>query len=86
VRDSLENIRCFSRECNFPVKHLYKDCTLMNKYVSRGSKKGDQKKKPEPGEGDAEGKDDGFPDTDSCLMIFGGPTAYESRRHQKLTR
>jgi hypothetical protein len=64
----------------FPVKHLYKDYALMKKYWSGGYRKGEQKKKPEPAEGDAEGKDDGFPDTDGCLMIFGGPAAYESRR------
>jgi hypothetical protein len=69
----------------FPVKHLYKDCALMKKYLSGGSRKGEQKKKPESTEGDAEGKDDGFPDTDGCLMVFGGPTAYESRHCQKLT-
>jgi hypothetical protein len=39
-----------------------------------------------PGEGDTKGKDDGFPTTDGCLMIFGGLAAYESRRCQKLTR
>jgi hypothetical protein len=69
----------------FPVKHLYKDCTLMKKYLSGGSRKGEKKKKPEPAEGDAEGKDDGFPDTDGCLMIFGGPMAYKSKCRQKLT-
>jgi hypothetical protein len=58
----------------------------MKKYLSGGSRKGEQKKKPEPGEGNVKKKDDGFPDTDCCLMIFGGPTAYESRRRQKLTR
>jgi hypothetical protein len=58
----------------------------MKKYLSGGSRKGEQKKKPELRESDTEGKDDGFPDTDGCLMIFGGPTAYESRCRQKLTR
>jgi hypothetical protein len=63
----------------FPIKNLYKNCALLKKYLSGVSKKGEQKKKPEPGEGDAKGKDDGFPDTDGYLMIFGGPTASESR-------
>jgi hypothetical protein len=57
----------------------------MQKYLSGGTRKGEQKKRPEPVEGDAEGKDDGFPDPDSSLMIFGGLAAYESRRRQKLT-
>jgi hypothetical protein len=42
----------------YPVKHAYKDCGLMKKFLSGGSKK-------ETG----------------CLMIFGGPTAYDSK-HQ----
>jgi hypothetical protein len=58
----------------------------LKKYLSRGSKRGEQRKKPEPGDGDAEGKHDGFPKTNGYLMIFGRPTAYESRRRQKLMR
>jgi hypothetical protein len=49
------------------------------------SRKGEQMKKPEPVKGNTEGKDDGFPDIDSCLMIFGGLMAYKSRQRQKLT-
>jgi hypothetical protein len=33
----------------------------MKKYLSGGSRKGEEKKKPKSAEGDAEGKDDGFP-------------------------
>jgi hypothetical protein len=69
----------------FPVKHLYKDCAVMKKYLSGGTKKGEQKKRPEPADSDVEGKDDSFPDSDGCLMIFVGPAAYESRCRQKLT-
>jgi hypothetical protein len=69
----------------FPVKCLYKDCTLMKKYLLGGTRKWEQKKRPEREEGDAEGKDDAFLYPDGCLMIFGGPTPYESRRRQKLT-
>jgi hypothetical protein len=68
------------------MKHLHKDCVLLKKYLSGGSKRREQRKKPKSGEGDTEGKDDGFPATDGCLMIFGGLAAYESRRRQKLTR
>jgi hypothetical protein len=50
----------------FPVKHLYKDCTLLKKYLSGGSRKGEQKKKPDARDGDAEGNDDGFPDTEAA--------------------
>jgi hypothetical protein len=70
----------------FPIKHLYKNYALMKKYLMGGTRKGEQNKRPEPADGDVEGKDDGFPYLDGCLMIFGGPAAYKSRGHQKLTR
>jgi hypothetical protein len=31
-------------------------------------------------------KEDAFPKTTGCLMIFGGMMVYDSKRHQKLTR
>jgi hypothetical protein len=34
----------------YPIKHAYKDYGLMKKFLSRGSKKGDGKKKPDPPE------------------------------------
>jgi hypothetical protein len=34
------------------VKHLYKVCTLMKKYLSGGTRKGEQKKRPKPAEGE----------------------------------
>ena len=64
----------------FPVKHLYKDCDLMKRFLSRGSNKGGHEKDPDPTTDDAEGKDDGFPMLDSCLMIIGGSAAYNSKR------
>jgi hypothetical protein len=69
----------------FPVRHLYKDYALLKKYLSGGSKRREQRKKPELGEGNAEGKDDGFPATHGSLMIFGRPAAYETRHRPKLT-
>jgi hypothetical protein len=30
----------------YPIKHTYKDCGFMKKFLSGGSKKGDRKKKP----------------------------------------
>jgi hypothetical protein len=50
----------------FPVKHRYKDCTLMKWFLSRGPKKGDNRRKPEPTADDAKEKYDGFPMTDGC--------------------
>ncbi|XP_066373176.1 uncharacterized protein [Miscanthus floridulus] len=70
----------------YTVKHAYKDCGLMKKFLSGGSKKGDGKKKPVPLEDDVDEKQDAFPEETGCLMIFGGPTVYDSKRQQKLTR
>jgi hypothetical protein len=65
----------------YPVKHAYKDCGLMKKFLARGSKKGDGKKEHDPLEDDAEETDDdGFSQTTGYLMIFGGTEAYASKR------
>ena len=63
----------------FPIKHIYKDCSLMKRFFTGGSKKWEQKKKPEAEADDAEEKDGGFPSPDGCLMIFGGSKAYDSK-------
>ena len=70
----------------FHVKHLYKDCALMKRFLSEASNKGEHGKDPDPTMDDAEGKDDDFPTPNSCLMIFGGSTAYDSKHHQKVVR
>ena len=64
----------------FPVKHLLKDCSLMRRFLSRGSNKGEQGKDPAPTMDNAEEKDNGFSTPDGCLMIFGGSAAYDSKR------
>jgi hypothetical protein len=69
----------------YHVKHLYKDCSLMKRFLSGGSKRRDKKKKPDPPEDDAKEKEGAFPETMSCLMIFSGTTAYDFKRYQKLT-
>ena len=63
----------------FPVKHLLKDCSLMRRFLSGGSNKGEQGKDLAPTMDNAEEKDDGFPTPDDCLMIFGGSTTYDSK-------
>jgi hypothetical protein len=63
----------------FPVKHLYKNYTLMKRFLSTISKKGDQRRKPEPTADDAEEKDSGFLAMGGCLTIFSGTTAYDSK-------
>ena len=50
---------------DFPVKHLYKDCSLKRRFLSGGSNKGEHRKDPDP-------------IMDDCLMIFRGPEAYDS--------
>ena len=52
----------------------------MKRFFTGGSKKWEQKKKPEVEADDVEEKDGGFSSPDGCLMIFGGPKAYGSRR------
>ena len=52
----------------------------MKHFFNGGSKKWEQKKKPEAEADDAGEKDDNFLLSDGCLMIFGGPEAYGSKR------
>ena len=56
----------------------------MRKYLSAGLNKGEQGKEPVPTTDDVEEKDDAFPMPAGALMIFGGSTAYDSRRRQKV--
>ena len=63
----------------FPVKHLLKDCNLMRRFLSGGSNKGEQGKEPAPTTDDAKEKDNNFPTSDGCLMIFGGSVAHDSK-------
>ena len=44
----------------FPIKHLYKDCVLMKRFLSGGSNKREHRKEPKTAIDDAEGKDGGF--------------------------
>jgi hypothetical protein len=68
----------------YPIKHAYKDYGLMKKFLFKGSKKGDGKKKPDLLRDDTEEKEDTFLEETGCLMIFDGPTAYDSKHQQKL--
>jgi hypothetical protein len=63
-----------------PVKHTLKECGMMKRYFSRDPQgKGDPGKSLEEDKGDGK-EDDDFPIVNNCFMIFGGPTAYNSRR------
>ena len=44
----------------FPVKHMYKDCSLMKRFFTGGSKKWEKKKKPEAKADDAGEKEGVF--------------------------
>ena len=68
----------------FPIKHLYKDYSLMRRFLSRGFNKGEHGKDLDPTTDDTEGKDGGFPTPNGCLMIFGGSVAYDSKHRQKV--
>ena len=70
----------------YPVKHLLKNCGLAKRWFCNNAKRGEQKKKPEPEDAAKKEKQGGFPETDGCLMIFGGPLAYESKHKQKITQ
>ena len=69
-----------------PVKHLYKDYSLMWWFLSGGSNKGEQGKDSAPTMDNAEEKDDSFPTPDDYLMIFRGLVAYDSKCCQKVAR
>ena len=58
----------------------------MRKFLLGSTNKGEQGKDPAPTTDDAEEKDDAFPTPNGALMIFGGSTAYDSKRRQKVTR
>ena len=65
----------------YPVKHLYKDCELLKRFLWHADKPKEGKgKKEEAKKGGMVGKDDdGFPDPEECLMIFGGSDAIHSK-------
>jgi hypothetical protein len=52
----------------------------MKKFLFGCTKKGEGKRKTDPLEDDAKGKEDTFLEETDCLMIFGGPTTYNSKR------
>ena len=62
---------------SYPVKHLYKECELLKRFLRQasGPKEGDDKEAAAKKRG-VVGKDgDGFPELEECIMIFGGSDA-----------
>jgi hypothetical protein len=83
--DHFENLLegpCSNRA--YPMKHMYKDCSLMKRFLSGGSNRGDKKKKPDPSADDVEEKEGAFLETTGCLMIFDKMVVYDSKCRQKL--
>ena len=77
-------IPCTNHAC--PNKHLYKDCELLKRFLWQAAKPKEGKGKKEAAKkGGTVGKDDdGFPDPEECLMIFGGSDAIHSKRQHKV--
>ena len=70
----------------YPVKHLYKNCELLKRFLRQAGGLKDGKGKEEATKkGGAVGKDgDSFPNPEECIMIFGGSDAIYSKRQHKV--
>ena len=66
----------------YPIKHLYKDCELLNRFLRQADGSKDEKGKEFAAkkEGEASKGGDGFPDPEESLMIFRGSDATYSKR------
>jgi hypothetical protein len=73
--DKIVKMPC--RNHNYLVKHTLKECDLIKSYFSGDYKMVSTSMPFRPT--DNEEKGDMYPDLRGCLMIFGGPMAYESR-------
>jgi hypothetical protein len=67
---------------HYPVQRAYKDCGLLRNFLSREASSG-RCLEPQGG-GEQEIKILAFPDKTECLLVFGKPEYYASKRHQKL--
>ena len=66
----------------YRIKHLYKDYELLKHFLRQGggSKEGDTKEAVAKKGGTAGKDEDGFPDPEECIMIFGGSDVIWSKR------
>ena len=70
----------------YPVKHLYKDCELLKRFLRQagGSKEG-MGKEAAAKKGGTAGKDgDSFPNPKEYIMIFGGSNAIWTKCQHKV--
>jgi hypothetical protein len=79
--DKIVKMSC--RNHGYLVKHTFEDCDIIKCYFN-GDYKATGMDAPSRLAGNEE-KGDAYIDPKGCLMIFGGPVAYESKRRQKLT-
>jgi hypothetical protein len=69
-----------------PVNHTFRNCNTIKKILRvGGSQPPDPKGKGKAPSADQDEEQKPFPDPDGCLMIFGGPDAYGSKRDLKIT-
>jgi hypothetical protein len=62
---------------DFPVKHLFKDCDLLKRYLKGELAPASNGKQSEPCKDNKE--EEAFLRPEGCLMIFGRPKVYEVR-------
>ena len=70
----------------YPVKHLYKDCELLKRFLRHagGPKEGDGKEAAAKKGGTTSKDGDSFPDPKECIIIFGGSDTIFSKRQHKV--
>jgi hypothetical protein len=70
----------------FPAKHMLKDCELLKLMLGQPSKRkgGDRDKEAPKDHGAPPKGGSGFPDSDGCLMFFGGPVDDCTKRQHKV--
>ena len=70
----------------YPLKHLYKDCELLKRFLRQAAKpkEGEGKEEAAKTGGTASRDEDCFPNLEECLMIVRGFDAIHSKRQHKV--
>jgi hypothetical protein len=83
--DEIMNQTCQNH--GFSVNHLARDCHTYKHEIIEAVKGKTKGGRPKKGKGDAiEDDEGGYPNIKGVMIIFGGPQAYEDRRHEKVIR